>query len=224
MNAEGLLLVFDDLLGRYGPRGWWPAQSPFEVMIGAVLTQNTTWTNVERAIERLRGIVTLEPGAILALSHDALADALRPAGYFNVKAIRLQSLCQWLLDQGGIEKLKERETGALRALILAVHGVGPETADDILLYAFARPVFVIDAYTRRLFSRLGWIGGREPYEVLRAQVEQALPADSDLYNEYHALIVEHAKTTCRPKPLCTACVLKEKCLSAKDFLGPHVVV
>jgi len=158
----------------------------------------------------------MDPGAILALSVDVLADALRPVGYFNVKAGRLQSLCRWLLDQGGPQKLEERDTPSLRQALLAVHGVGPETADDILLYAFGRPVFVVDAYTRRLFGRLGFVSDAESYETLRAAIEQALPQDSRLYNEYHALIVEHAKTTCRTKPLCGGCVLREACPSAQD--------
>lgn len=218
MKSEVLHQVYDALFRHYGPRHWWPADSQFEVMVGAVLTQNTSWTNVERSLARLREIVPLNPGAILALQADVLAEVLRPVGYFNVKAARLRSLCRWLLDQGGLQKLAASETLSLRNALLAVHGVGPETADDILLYAFGRSVFVIDAYTRRLFGRLGLACKDAPYEVLRAEIEQALPQDSRLYNEYHALIVEHAKTTCRTKPLCAGCILKEGCLSAREFL------
>ena len=211
MSANALLPVYDRLFRHYGPRFWWPAETTFEVMVGAILTQNTSWTNVERALVRLRGLSRLEPRAIAELSSDRLGEALRPVGYFNVKAKRLQAFCRWLLAQGGEERLGERDTRSLRQDLLAVHGIGPETADDILLYAFGRPVFVIDSYTRRLFGRLGLIEGGESYEGLRALFEQGLPKDPALYNEYHALIVEHAKTSCRPRPLCLSCVLMDLC-------------
>ncbi len=211
MKDRDLISVYRDLLAHYGPRHWWPADTPFEVMVGAVLTQNTSWTNVERALDRLREVVALEPQAMARLPVDVLADALRPAGYYNVKERRLRALCQWVVDRGGMEALHGLETQALRAALLCVHGVGPETADDIVLYAFGRPVFVIDAYTRRLFARLGYAQGEETYEDLRMRFERALPRDAALYNEYHALIVEHAKTTCRTKPVCDACVLQASC-------------
>ncbi|WP_298139910.1 hypothetical protein [Acidiferrobacter sp.] len=180
-------------------------------MVGAVLTQNTSWTNVERALQRLKGLGPLEAAYVATLPAAVLADALRPAGYFNVKTARLQALCRWVVEQGGMEALHGMETSSLRAALLSVHGVGPETADDIVLYAFGRSVFVIDAYTRRLFARLGLVRGDEDYEDLRARFEQALPQDPLLYNEYHALIVEHAKTTCRARPLCAGCVLRPQC-------------
>ena len=188
-------------------------------MVGAVLTQNTSWTNVERALQRMKGVVALEAAPIAALPVDVLADALRPAGYYNVKAQRLQALCRWVVDQGGMETLHGMETQALRTGLLGVHGVGPETADDIVLYAFGRPVFVIDAYTRRLFARLGFVQGHETYEDMREHFERALPHDPVLYNEYHALIVEHAKTTCRTRPLCQECVLRPRC-RAVSSTGP----
>ena len=218
MKASRLVRVYHDLFARYGPRHWWPADSPFEVMVGAVLTQNTSWTNVERALQRMKGIVALEAPPIAALPVDVLADALRPAGYYNVKAQRLQALCRWVVDQGGMEALHGMETQALRTGLLGVHGVGPETADDIVLYAFGRPVFVIDAYTRRLFARLGFVQGHETYEDMREHFERALPHDPVLYNEYHALIVEHAKTTCRTRPLCQECILRPRC-RAVSFTG-----
>ncbi len=218
MKARDLIAVYDDLLAHYGSRHWWPADTPFEVMIGAVLTQNTAWTNVERALDRLRAVAALEPRAIAALPVNVLADALRPAGYYNVKERRLRALCAWVIEQGGVEALQERETGALRAALLSVHGVGPETADDIVLYAFGRPVFVIDAYTRRLFARLGFVRGQETYEDLRARFERALPPDAALYNEYHALIVQHAKMVCRTKPVCDTCLLRA-CCPARQSLG-----
>ncbi|WP_211306862.1 endonuclease III domain-containing protein [Acidiferrobacter thiooxydans] len=184
-----------------------------------MLTQNTSWTNVERALQRMKGIVALEAAPIAALPVDALADAVRPAGYYNVKAQRLQALCRWVVDQGDMEVLHGMETQALRTGLLGVHGVGPETADDIVLYAFGRPVFVIDAYTRRLFARLGFVQGHETYEDMREHFERALPHDPVLYNEYHALIVEHAKTTCRTRPLCQECILRPRC-RAVSFTGP----
>jgi len=189
-------------------RHWWPAQSPFEVMVGAVLTQNTAWRNVERAIANLQQANLLNPTAITDLSSVELALYLRPAGYFNVKARRLQSLCRFLLDQPKPERLKTVE---LRTRLLAVHGIGPETADDILLYAFQRPVFVIDAYTRRLFGRLGLLDAKAPYDALRRCFETALDPDLEMFNEYHALIVAHAKHVCRSRPCCEQCCLSSVC-------------
>ncbi len=215
MRRAALARVYDRLLGRYGARGWWPADTPFEVMVGAILTQNTSWTNVTRALAALRARIPLTARAIVDLPSDELADLLRPVGYFRVKARRLQAFCQWLLAQGGVEGLARQETAALRPALLAVHGVGPETADDMLLYALARPVFVVDAYTRRLFARLGLATGREDYEALRAQIEAALPRELARYQEYHALIVEHGKTTCKSRPLCANCVLRRMCPAAE---------
>jgi endonuclease-3 related protein len=196
------------LFERYGLQHWWPGDSVFEIMVGAVLTQNTGWSNVERAIGNLKSNGLLDPQAILQVDPDALAGLLRPAGYFNVKAKRLRALCEFLLQHRELERLEDQE---LRELFLAVHGIGPETADDILLYAFDRPVFVIDAYTRRLFSRLGLLEGQPDYETLRATFEGALVKDAELFNEYHALIVHHAKEACRPAPLCGSCCLNSLC-------------
>jgi endonuclease-3 related protein len=207
--------VFDALLDHYGPQHWWPADTPFEVMVGAVLTQNTAWTNVEKALVRLAGRVPLTPTALIALPEPDLAELLRPVGYYNVKAARLRAFCAGLLEAGGESGLAALDTMPLRQLLLAMHGVGPETADDMLLYAFDRPVFVIDAYTRRLFARLGLIDGGEGYEVLRAWFEQSLGADVPLFNEYHALIVHHAKHLCRSRrPLCEDCTLRHGCAGA----------
>ncbi|MCF7985693.1 MAG: endonuclease [Thiohalocapsa sp.] len=187
-------------------------------MIGAVLTQNTAWTNVERALTRLAERVPLEAQALLSLEHAALADAIRPAGYFNVKACRLQAFCEGFLAHGGVSGLAALDTRTLRATLLALHGIGPETADDILLYAFERPVFVVDAYTRRLFTRLGLLAGSESYETVRALFENGLEADVALFNEYHALIVRHGKDVCRGrKPLCGVCCLAERCPAAQSF-------
>nr|WP_245995236.1 endonuclease [Inmirania thermothiophila] len=203
--------VYARLLEGYGPQGWWPAETPFEVMVGAILTQNAAWANVERAIARLRAAGLLAPEALAALPPEAIAPHIRPAGYFNVKARRLAAYCRWYLAAGGLEGLARRPTEALRRALLAVHGVGPETADDILLYAFGRPVFVIDAYTRRIFSRLGLAEAGWGYERLRAWFEAALEPDPDLFGEYHALIVRHAKAACRKRPACAGCVLRGDC-------------
>jgi len=153
----------------------------------------------------------MSAAAIATAPPRSLAARLRPTGYFNVKARRLQCLCRAVRAWGGLSAMRRWNTTRLRDALLSVHGVGPETADDIVLYAFDRPVFVIDAYTRRLFARLGIIAGTESYEGLRGLFEQALPADAGMYNEYHALIVAHAKDVCRPRPLCGQCVLRRRC-------------
>ena len=196
---QTLKLVYERLYEAYGPQYWWPAETPFEVMVGAVLTQNTAWTNVEKAIANLRYEDVLRPERLLSLPDAELAGLIRPSGYFNIKTRRLKNLCHWLQSRGGLRQVRDEDTAGLRRALLAVNGVGPETADDILLYAFERPVFVIDAYTRRLFSRLGIIQGDESYEALRELFEKSLPEDVDLYNEYHALIVRHAKEPCNGK-------------------------
>lgn len=211
--------VYQALYQCHGPQHWWPGETPFEVMVGAILTQNTAWSNVERAIVNLKRAASLDAAAILAAPHEQLAAWLKPSGYFNIKARRLRNFCAWYLEQGGLEALSRLDTHTLRSALLAVNGIGPETADDILLYALQRPVFVIDAYTRRLFARLGLTSGAESYEALRALVEdgleQAGQATLQRYNEYHALIVMHAKNVCRPRPRCTACCLAAMCPSAE---------
>lgn len=203
-----LLTVYRQLIDRYGPQHWWPGETPFEVMLGAVLTQNTAWSNVEKAIDNLKALGRLSLDALLMMPQDMLADQIRPAGYFNVKAERLLNLCRFLDQHSDLEAL---DTGRLRNRLLSVHGIGPETADDILLYAYGRPVFVIDAYTRRLFARLGLIEQDCGYEPLRARFEGALGPDAALFNEYHALIVVHGKTHCKSKPVCTGCPLAGLC-------------
>ncbi len=199
------MTVYQRLLDAYGVQAWWPADTSFEVMVGAVLTQNTAWTNVEKAISNLKDSNSLMLESILALSDEALAQLIRPSGYFNIKARRLKNLCLWIAENGGESKLAELDTGILRSSLLQVNGVGPETADDILLYAFARPVFVIDTYTRRLFTSLRLIHGSEPYEDLRQNFEAELEPDISLFNQYHALIVRHAKEKCQLTADCRHC-------------------
>ncbi len=184
-------------------------------MVGAVLAQNTSWRNVERAIDNLKEADALSAEALVAAPADTLAEWLRPSGYFNLKARRLKSFCEWYLAQGGYARIKRRQTAHLRKALLGVKGIGPETADDILLYAFGRAVFVIDAYTRRLFERLGLVEAGVSYEDVRGAFERALDADVDLFNEYHALIVVHGKDYCRPKPRCGVCCLARRCPSVQ---------
>lgn len=220
-SAGNYRKVYDRLFREYGPQGWWPGGSRFEIMVGAVLTQNTSWTNVERAIAELKQNRCLHPGRILAVHEPRLATWLRPVGYFNVKARRLRNFCQWYLQAGEYRRLKQLDTDQLRRALLSVNGVGPETADDILLYAFDRPVFVIDAYTRRLFSRLGYVSGDESYEQLRHKFQRKLSRQANqitLFNEYHALIVRHAKDICRTQARCDVCCLTRHCDAARTIL------
>ena len=211
MKPLTLNAVYRLLYDTHGPQHWWPGETPFEVMVGAILTQNTAWTNVEKAIANLLAHDRLDAGKIVAARKDHLANWLRPSGYFNVKAERLKNFCRWYLEAGGFRALSRMDTAPLRVALLSVKGVGPETADDMLLYAFERPVFVIDAYTRRLFGRLGLFNGKEDYDTLRVAIESALGPETALFNEYHALIVHHAKEVCRVRPRCGDCVLFDRC-------------
>lgn len=207
--------VYKKLLTCYGPQHWWPGDTPFEIMVGAILTQNTAWTNVEQAIHNLKSHACLNPQRILEAPLGDLASWLQPSGYFNVKAQRLRNYCQWYVDAGGLDVLSSCATPHLRQQLLTINGVGPETADDILLYAFERPVFVIDAYTRRLFYRLRLLEHDAPYEKLRHQFETGLKTDAPLFNEYHALIVHHVKHVCKKKPVCANCCLAKVCPSCE---------
>lgn len=204
--------VYQRLFKQYGQQQWWPADSPFEVMVGAILTQNTSWTNVEKAISNLKKEKLLACKKIVKMSERRLASLLKPVGYFNVKARRLKNFCDWYQ---AVTKPDQLTTDSLRTELLSINGVGPETADDMLLYAFERPVFVIDAYTRRLFSRLDLIEEEAGYEELRIWFEKKLKRHNNkvnLFNEYHALIVRHAKEHCSVrKPVCETCCLKRFC-------------
>ena len=204
------------LLSAYGQQYWWPGDTRFEVMTGAVLTQNTAWRNVQQALDKLKAAEVLSPAKMAALSPAQLAGLIRPAGYYNIKAQRLGNLCRFVLQQGGVTTLAAWSSERLRRSLLEIKGIGPETADSILLYAFERPVFVVDAYTRRIFQRLDMIQGDEPYESLRAMFERGLDADSGLYNELHALIVRHAKSHCGAKARCRGCCLRSQCASFVD--------
>lgn len=204
--------IYQSLLKLYGKQvRWWPADSIFEVMIGAILGQNTAWTNVEKAIDNLKAHIALTPDAILTTPAEQLGIWIRPSGYFNQKTKRLLLFCKWLSQTGGIDALTTQTTQALRGELLALNGIGPETADGMLLYGLDRPVFIIDAYTRRIFSRLGLINGDEPYEILRDWFETHLENQARLFQQYHALIVQHGKHSCTKKPRCEPCSLKSTC-------------
>lgn len=210
-----LLDFFDLLLARYGERHWWPADTPFEVCIGAILTQNTNWRNVERAIVNLKGAGVLSPEALGEIDRERLAQLIRPSGFFNVKCVRLKEFVGWLQVRfGTLDAMFHGDWRLVREELLAVKGVGRETCDSILLYAGDHPSFVVDAYTKRLFARLGAVLETDDYEEVRSLFMDALPADRALFNEYHALIVEQCKCHCRKKPLCAGCPLAPLCPSA----------
>lgn len=209
-----LLDIFDRLATHFGPLHWWPAQTPFEVVVGAILTQNTAWRNVEYAIANLNAAAALTPAALAAIDCGQLEALIRPAGFFRQKAERLQLFARHLMrhHEGDLATMLAGPLEDVRNELLACKGVGPETADSILLYAGSRPSFVVDAYTRRLFTRLGLLCGDEGHEAIRSLFMDHLPCDTDLFNEYHALIVEECKTFCRKRnPLCPDCPLLPVC-------------
>ncbi len=206
---EILDTIYHHLAAHYGPTHWWPGDTAFEIAVGAVLTQNAAWANVEKAIVNLKRANLLAPRAILACPTSALERALIPSGYFRVKAKRLRSFCQYVVKRygGSIECMATQPLESLRPELLAVSGIGPETADDILLYACDKPVFVVDAYTRRILGRHGLVPPDIPYEDLRAIFEDHLEPDAHTFKEYHALIVFAGKDFCRRKPKCAQCPL-----------------
>jgi endonuclease-3 related protein len=211
--SDRLLEIYRLLYDTYGPQHWWPGETPFEVIVGAILTQSAAWANVEKAIANLKGAGALSPEGLACLSEAELARLVHPAGYFNAKSRKLKAFVALLSQRfdGELERLVAVPVEELRPLLLATHGIGPETADSILLYAAGRPVFVIDAYTRRVFSRLGMTPGRDSYDSWQALFMENLEADAAMFNEYHALIVHHGKNVCHRKPRCEVCPLLEGC-------------
>ena len=209
--------IYERLLRTHGPQGWWPADSSFEMMVGAVLTQACTWVNAERAIAALRSADALSAASIIAMPEQELARLVRPAGYYNAKARKLKALASFLMDGFGGDpaEMSQVPTGRLREMLLSVHGVGEETADDILVYAANRPVFVVDAYTRRIAGRLGLGGEDASYSELSALFAGAMPIDAPVLGEFHALLVRHAKQTCRKSPRCGECPLVDLCPTGK---------
>jgi endonuclease III related protein len=213
--------VYELLYDEYGSQHWWPADTPFEVCIGAILTQSTSWTNVEKAIANLKAAGLLSPGGLRAARPARIAGLIRPSLYYNVKARKLKEFVGFLYRGygGRVESMADVPLDALRVELLGVWGLGPETVDSILLYALDKQSFVVDAYTKRIFSRLGLAAEDAGYDDLKRLFEDNLCGASRLYNEYHALIVEHGKNTCKPKPICGACHLRRLCDSASFYLS-----
>ena len=210
-TRSDLMEMYQQLLSAYGPQHWWPGQTPFEVMVGAVLTQNTNWSNVEKAIANLRERDLLSPEGIHHLEAEELAPVIRPAGYFRVKAGRLKNLMGWLFERydGDLERMFATPLRQLRQSILSVNGIGPETADSILLYAGNLPTFVVDTYTYRVLVRHRLIESEADYERMKGLFEESLDEDVALYNEFHALLVRVGKRHCRPRPRCENCPLED---------------
>ena len=208
-KAKDLYKIYQTLFAAFGPQHWWPARTRFEVIVGAILTQNTTWLNVEKAIENLRKARLLNLKALAAISTQKLYPFLRPTGYYRIKARRLKATIDFLFKrgQGNLNRFFSQPLEQARKELLSVKGIGPETADSILLYAGKKPIFVIDAYTRRIFERLKILQPGESYEHIQKLFMTNLSRHRDLYNEYHALIVRLGKEVCKNKPLCKLCPL-----------------
>ncbi|MBU0759023.1 MAG: endonuclease III domain-containing protein [Candidatus Omnitrophica bacterium] len=210
-KTEKLLRIYELLFEKFGPRHWWPGDTRLEIIVGAILTQNTAWSNVEKAIVNLKKEKALNARRLSGISEKRLSTLIKPAGYFNVKARRLKNFLSFLnLSYGGsLDRMFKTDTWELREQLLKVSGIGPETADSILLYAGHKPVFVVDAYTKRVFSRHGFINDSAAYEEVQGLLMKNLPAEEKLFNEFHALIVELGKNICRPaKPLCHECPIR----------------
>ncbi|MCH2113625.1 MAG: endonuclease III domain-containing protein [Pirellulales bacterium] len=203
--------VFRHLLDKLGPQHWWPGESPLEVIIGAILVQNTAWKNVEQAIENLRDADLIHADRLLEISSEDLAELIRPAGYYRLKTKRLRSLLKFMVEEydGSIAAMQAADRHRLRRQLLAVKGVGPETADSILLYALEQPFLVVDTYTHRIFSRHGWVGYDIDYHQLQGHLTSELPEEVAIYNELHALLVRVGHHYCRKQPRCESCPLQE---------------
>jgi endonuclease-3 related protein len=210
-TRKQLMAIYRALFKAYGPQQWWPGDSPFEVMVGAVLTQNTAWGNVEKAIANLKSGGPLTMVRIRGLSRRKLAALIRPSGYYTVKAKRISNLMVFLTGcyGGSLARMFRDDPVELRRGLLSVNGIGPETADAIMLYAAGHPVFVVDAYTRRIFSRHGMVSGDDGYHVVQQLFMDSLPRDASLLNEYHALLVRLGKMHCtKTAPRCSGCPLE----------------
>lgn len=208
-NKEKLLAIYKALYKAYGPQKWWPAKTRFEVIVGAILTQNTAWSNVEKAINNLKKAGLLKPEKIKDTPSSRLAKAIRSAGYYNVKTKRLKNFVSFLYSKysGSLNKLSSEKTDKLRKALLSINGIGPETCDSIMLYALNKNIFVVDAYTKRIFSRHSFFKASSDYHAVQKYFMGNLPKGEKLYNEYHALIVRLAKEFCKTKPHCKDCPL-----------------
>lgn len=211
MFSDKLMEIHDLLYDRYGQQHWWPGDSTFEIIVGAILTQNTNWGNVEKAIANLKLANVLEPVALFEIDAARLSELIRPSGYYNIKTKRLKNFMAWLFEDrfcGDLELVAQMSTDVFREELLMIKGIGPETADSILLYAFDKPVFVIDTYTCRVLGRHGLLEPDSGYEQVKELLESCLPSDTKLFNEYHALLVKVGKEHCRPKAKCQNCPLE----------------
>jgi len=222
ISSSRLLELYQRLFDHFGPQHWWPAETPLEVVLGAILTQNTNWSNVEKALANLQRAEALSIARLAALPDEVLQELIRPSGFFRQKAARIKRFVRHLEDcyQGVLARLLSQDVNRARNELLELNGIGPETADAILLYAGDRPSFVIDAYTVRLLQRLGLLDNNPGYEALRSTVMQALPVDVGLYNEFHALIVHTCKRYCRKRsPICRECPLLPDCPTGQKHVG-----
>ena len=211
--SQALLNIYDELMACYGSQHWWPAQEPFEVIVGAILTQSAAWGNVEKAVANLRAAKALSPRALRQLPQSKLATLVHPCGYYNAKAVKLKAFAYWLGNHyhDHLDKLFANNTDDLRQQLLSIHGIGQETADSIILYAANKPIFVIDGYTRRIINRIGLAPDRNSYAAYQALFMNHLPPDAELFNEYHALLVYLGKNVCRSRSLCQQCCLSNVC-------------
>lgn len=217
--GEKLIELYRALFECYGPQHWWPAEEPFEVVVGAILTQSAAWGNVEKAITNLKAAGVMSPEGLQRLSRERLAQLIYPTGYYNAKAIKLKAFVArlWEAYDGQLSRFFALDRDSLRRELLSIHGVGEETADSIILYAARKPIFVIDAYTRRIMARLGLASINESYGNLQRLFMANLPADEGVFNEYHALFVRHGKQTCRREPCCYECCLSQRCPIARPL-------
>lgn len=210
MKNKILLEIYEKLWSYFGPQGWWPAETPFEVCVGAILTQNTNWKNVEKAIKNLKEKGLLTPKALYNLSLEELAQLIKPCGFYNLKAKRLRNFLAFLINnyQGDLKKMQEEPLEELRVKMLSIKGLGKETVDSILLYALEKPIFVVDTYTYRILNRHGIVAEESTYDELQEIFHNSLPKDIKLFKEYHALLVECGKNFCKTnKPYCENCPL-----------------
>ena len=212
MGQKGKILVemYERLLRAVGPRHWWPGESPFEVIVGAILTQNTSWSNVEKAIDNLKKAGILSAPVMRGVDRDELAQVIKPSGFYRLKAKRLKRFVDFLYEEfdGDMNRMRSQDRGSLRERLLKVDGIGPETADSIILYALGEPIFVVDAYTKRIFSRHKLISEKWSYEEVQGMVMGELGRDVEIYNEFHALLVFLGKHWCRRVPRCGGCPLE----------------
>jgi len=213
-----LIDIYHKLLEHFGEQGWWPAETEFEVIVGAILTQASSWTNVEKAIENLKSEGLLSSEALLQASEEKLRRLIKPVGYYNAKTLKLKRFVEFLHEnyEGDLDKLFDQDTEKLRSELLSVWGIGQETADSIILYAANKPTFVVDAYTKRIMSRLGFADENTTYYDLKKFFELRLPEDLEIYKEFHALLVELGKNYCKTKPLCGKCPIRDICAEWKS--------